>query len=144
MSTSSSDLLLSDVPIFAPNVENWTCVNCDYFDFHDLSAFIRDVSYVLLMVNIRSCKKKFNQFLAYYFSILKYFSCIILMEIWLTADIDNIFVLPGFHCHNLYRGGLGGGIKVYVRDSIQSKIIENLTFINDLFEMLTVELLFFS
>ena len=64
------------------------------------------------------------------------------MEIWLTADTDNIFVLPGFHCFNLYRDGLGGGIRVYVRDSIQSKIIEHLTFINDLFEMLTVELLF--
>ena len=102
MSPSSSDLLLSDVPIFAPDVENWTRVNCDYFDVHDLSAFIRDVSFVLLMVNIRSCRNNFNQFLAYFFSILKYFSCIILTEIWLTADIDNICVLPGFHCHNLY------------------------------------------
>ena len=31
---SSSDLTLSDIPIFTPDIENWTHVNCGYFDVH--------------------------------------------------------------------------------------------------------------
>lgn len=94
------------------------------------------------MLNIRSCKKNFNQFLAYFCTFLSYFSCIIFTETWLTPERDNVFQIPGFYCHNLYRNNLGGGVKLYIKNGIQSKLLGNFTLLNDLMEVLTVELLF--
>lgn len=139
---SLEDFSLNDVPIFHPDVENWSQVHCDYNDMDSLPAIIKCASFALLLINIRSCRKNFNQFLAYFCNFLTFFSCIILTETWLTADLDNVFSLSGFYCHNLYRNGLGGGIKLYVKNSIQSRILNEFTFINDLFEILSVELLF--
>ena len=100
------------------------------------------MSFAVLMINIRSCRKNFSQFIAYFCNVLSYFSCIILTETWLTEHIDNVFNIPGFYCFNLYRNNFGGGIKMYFRNSIQARMLEDFTFINNYFEMLTVELIF--
>ena len=95
-------LSLDDVPIFIPDVDNWNQPNCNYISVGDLPSFTC-ISFALLMLNIRSCKKNFNQFLACFCDVLSSFSCILLTETWLTADVDNVFDIPGFYCFNLYR-----------------------------------------
>ena len=138
------DFTLEDVPVFVPDVADWNAAPCDFVDVNDLSNFIHIASFSILMINIHSCKKNFDQFSAYFCDFLAYFSCIIFTETWLTADRDNVFSIPGFYCHNLYRNGrtLGGGIKIYLRNCIQSKVLNDFTLINDLCELLTVELIF--
>ena len=131
-----------DIPEFIPEIESFTPANCKYFDIDDFSTFTYNASFTVLMFNIRSCKKNFNQFLAYFCDLLSYFSCIVLTETWLTPERDNVFHIPGFYCHNLYRNNLGGGIKLYIRNGLQSRLLTNFTLLNDLLEMLTVELLF--
>ena len=42
----------------------------------------------------------------------------------------------------MYRDHYGGGIKLYLKDDIQSRLLSDFTFINDLFEALSVEPLF--
>ena len=112
MASTSIDLTLNDVPVFYPDIENWSSVDCDYNKVNDLPVIMQCASFRLLMLNIRSCRKNFNQFLAYFCNFLTLFSCIILTETWLTADLDNVFGLPGFLSHNLHRNSLGGGIKL--------------------------------
>ena len=133
---------MNDWPIFAPDFDNWVQPNCNVINIVDLSTFVPCISFAVLMINIRSCRKNFNQFIANFCNILSYFTCIIFTETWLTADVDNIFSIPGYYCFNLYRNNFGGGIKMYFKNGVQSKMLDNFTFINDYFEMLTIELTF--
>ena len=73
---------------------------------------------------------------------MSYFSCIIFTETWLTSDFNSTFNIPGFCSRNLYHDHYGGGIKLYIKDGIQSRLLSNFTFTNDLFEVPSVELLF--
>ena len=136
------DLPMNDVPFFAPDFDNWLQPNCNYINIADLSSYVPCISFAVLMINIRSCRKNFNQFIAQFCNVLSYFSCIIFTETWLTEDVDNVFNIPGYYCFNLYRNNFGGGIKMYFKNCIQGRILEDFTFINDYFEMLTVELMF--
>ena len=70
------------------------------------------------------------------------FTCMIFTETWLTPERDKIFNIPGFYCYDIYRNQYGLGIKMYLKDCIQSRILECFTVINDLLEILTVELFY--
>ena len=94
------------------------------------------------MINIRSCCKSFDQFIANFCHCIYKFSHIILTETWLTQEKYNTFSISGFYCYKFYHGQCGGGIKVYVKNGIESRILENFMLLNHLFELLTVELLF--
>ena len=94
------------------------------------------------MFNVRSCKRNFGQFLSCFSNVLTYFTCILLVETWLTKDRDVSYVIPGFYSYDLYRDQFGGGIKLYVKDGVRTRLIDEYTFLNDLFEVLTVEFMF--
>ena len=132
----------ADFPEYVPDLDDYNVPNCSYLNVEDLSPFICSLALSLLMLNIRSCKKNFDNFIANFYNCIKYFSCIILTETWLTVDRDKTFDIPGYYCCNLYRNQYGGGIKVYLKNCIQSRILSDFTVINNLFEMLTVELIF--
>ena len=129
-------------PEFNPEVENFEKPNCHYLNVDCLSRYVDGISMSILMINIRSCSKNFDQFISVFCKYLTYFTCIILTETWLTQDRDNIFSIPSFRCVDLYRNNYGGGIKIYVKDSVKTKILSNFTVMSDLLEMLTIELLF--
>ena len=126
-----------DFPVFALDVNDWTPPNCSYTDIRDITHAVHIASFAILMINIRSCKKNFDSFIAHFSNILACFSCIIFTETWLTSDLDNFFHIPGFYSNNLYRDHYGGGIKLYIKNGIKSRLLSNFTFINDLFEMLS-------
>ena len=52
-------------------------------------------SFSLFHLNIRSCRRNFNLFLAFLTEIIFRFSVIVLTETWLSHDIDNIFEIEG-------------------------------------------------
>ena len=131
-----------DYPEFVPEVENYVRPYCHYLNVECLSHYVNGIYLSILMLNIRSCCKNFDQFISTFGNYIKFFTCIILTETWLTQDRDNIFNIHGFYCTDLYRNNYGGGIKVYVKDHIQSKILDRFTIISDLCEMLTIELLY--
>ena len=133
-----------DYPEYVPDVDNYILPNCSYLDVDDLYQFICGLSLSILMLNIRSCRKNFDNFMANFSSCIKYFSCVIFTETWLSQDRDRIFDIPGFYCCDLYRNHYGGGIKLYIKNCIQSKVLNNFTVINDVLEMLTVELIFYG
>lgn len=139
MNGLADDLL--DYPEFVPDVENYVPSNCNYMNVEELSYLIFGVSLSILIINIRSCRKNFDHFIEHFQENLFKFSLIIFTETWLTPDYDNIFSIPGYNCHNLYRNQYGGGIKLYVKNCIKAKIIDNFCMLHDLCEMLTIELL---
>ena len=133
-----------DYPEFIPDIDNYIKPNCRYLDIECISEYVNGVSLSILMLNIRSCCKNFDQFILTFCNFISYFTCIILTETWLTQDRDNVFDSQGFHCANLYRNNKGGGIKIYLKDSVQYEVLNRYAFVNGLFEMLTVELLYCS
>ena len=131
-------------PEFIPDVDNYLQPNCRYLNVEYLSDFVNGITLSILMLNIRSCCKNFDQFISTFCNVISSFTCLILTETWLTQDRDNVFNIPGFHCINLYRNNQGGGIKIYFKEPIQCKVLNRYTFVSNLFEMLTVELLYGS
>ena len=95
------DLSLGNVPAFIPDVDNWTQPNCNYINVEELLLFESCITFSVLMLNIRNCRKSFNNFLANFCNVLTCFSRILLTETWLTAEVDNAFNIPGFYCFNL-------------------------------------------
>ena len=138
---SAIDLSSHMYPKFVPDVDNYVPVDCRFYDFNDFLPLVSAISFNVFMLNIRSCKKNFNMFLAYFSQFLAYFSCIILTETWLIAEQDNVFTVPGFYHYNVYRDHRGGGIKIFIKNGIQTKILKDYTLLNEYFEMLSVELL---
>ena len=138
---SAGDLFVN-YPVYVPDIDNYVSPNCSYVNVEDLSPFICSLSLSILMLNIRSCKKNFDSFIANFYNCIKSFSCIIFTETWLSEERDKSFEIPGFYCCNLYRNHYGGGIKVYLKNCIKSKILENFTLCTHLFEMLTIELIY--
>ena len=126
-------------PKYLPDLDNVHVTNCNYCDVSDLHIF-NSLFFSILMINIRSCKKNFNHFLALFSSVLTYFTCIVFTETWLSCESDNVYSIPGFHYYDLYRNQYGGGIKIYVRNGIHTRVLSDFTLLSDLFEMLTIEL----
>ena len=93
------------------------------------------------MLNVRSLRKNFTQFLAYFSYMFVHFSFILLTEIWLDDDFADTFVLPGFYKFDLCRNNYGGGVRLFVRDGISASVLSDFTLMNDYIEILTVECL---
>ena len=130
----------NDFPVFNPEFEGFVFPRCDYIGIDDLYPFITGLSLSILMFNIRSQKQNFNAFLSKFSDCFNYFSVIALTETWLTVDRDCAFSIPGFYSFNLYRNQYGGGLRFYFRDCFRTRILKDFTFINDFFEILSVEL----
>ena len=65
------------------------------------------------------------------------FSLIVLYETWLTADVDYGFTLPGYEHINVYRNNFGGGIKILYQSKFNIEVLNDLTFVCDIMEVLT-------
>ena len=137
-----ADDVFSGYPEYVPNIDNYNVPNCSYLHVEDLSPFICSMAFSILMFNIRSCKKNFDNFIANFYNCITSFSCIVLTETWLTEERDKTFDIPGYYCYNLYRNQYGGGIKVYLKNCIKSRILNDFTVNNNLLEMLTIELIY--
>ena len=131
-----------DYPEFVPDVDDYLPSSCSYMNVECLSNIINGVSLTILLLNIRSCRKNSDEFISTFFNYFSHFTCIIFTETWLSKDCDTVFNIDGFYCIDLYRNNYGGGIKIYVKDYIQSKVLDNFSFVNDVLELLTIELLY--
>lgn len=69
-------------------------------------------------MNIRSLRLNFNSFLASIHNIINKINFIVLVETNITDNENNIFNINGFNSLFLNRDGRGGGIALYVRESL--------------------------
>ena len=131
--------LLDDYPVFIPDLDHFNHVECKYCD-SDVFFNYKSHSFLnILMFNVRSLRKNFSLFLAYFSYVFIYFSFILLTETWLDPDFTDTFNLPGFYKFDLCRNNYGGGVRLFIRDGIQASILSDFTFINDFIEILTLE-----
>ena len=63
----------TDFPVFTLDVDDWTPPNCRYADITDINNALYVASFAILMINIRSCKKNFDSFVAHFGNILDAF-----------------------------------------------------------------------
>ena len=133
--------LLENYPSFGPDIENFNHVECKYLTPDTLFTSTCNSLVNVMLFNVRSLRKNFPQFLAYFSCILVHVSFILLTETWLDPDFSDCFSLPGFCKLDLCRNNYGGGVRVFVREDIQTSILSDFTHGNDFIEMLTVKCL---
>ena len=90
----------------------------------------------LFHINIRNCRKNFSLLELFLKSIIISLSIIILTEI----SCDFLCELKEYRSYVVYRTTHGGGIKIYIRDSLSAMIINEMSFVNELYECLFCEL----
>ena len=138
-----------DYPIFNPEYDTLDSIpiNCNLLSPHEFVGY-REIDseskFSMFHINIRSCRSNFAKLHLFLQTLVFTFYVIILTETWLSEDCDFLFELDGYKSHSLYRNNHGGGIKLYVREDIEFKILNQLSFINDLYECLSCELFLFS
>ena len=98
-------------------------------------------TFSMMMYNIRSCRKNFGTFLTFLCNLKVKLSFIVLVETWLIADTDHAFHIDGYKQVNIYRDNLGGGIKFFYNELLDVEIIDRLTFVNNVMEVLTLYLI---
>ena len=128
-SISFRDENLNDYP-------NVVCNDVDLEQFRQLK--LHSHSFSLLNVNIRSCRRNFPSLEAFLSIQNSNFSIISLTETWLEESHDHAFNLYGYKKYSLYRNRYGGGVSIYVRSSLNSKIISELSYVSDDIEILTL------
>ena len=135
--------MMDALPVFDIATDDDTpTVNCVSLEPPNFPDFIRPYSknnFSLINFNIRSCRQNFASFIAFlstYFTILK-LSVVVLCETWLSESSDCGFDLPGYSQVNLYRNNHGGGIKAYCNNDYKIELVNFLTFLNNVIEVLS-------
>ena len=107
-------------------------------------SLLKWIHFHFFYMNIRSCRQNFSQLQLFLSTVLFKFTVIILTETWLSESSDLLCEVDGYNSFATHRNNHGGGIKIFVRDSISINIINEMSFINDLYESLTCEIFLFS
>lgn len=121
------------------NQGNYPNVVCDIIDldgFGDIRIASNSIS--VLNVNIRSCRRNFPK-LEYLLSLRqRNFDIITLTETWLEKNIDHCFNLNGYNKFDVYRNSHGGGVSIYAKNNFKVEVLNNLTFVSEQLEMLSL------
>ena len=130
---------LDDHPTFSLDIDAIDSPPCKYVDFKDIPVYVTTKLFALLLFNVRSCRKNFNEFECVFYEYFKHFSCIALTETWLTQDFADLYSIHGFRSFNVYRTPNGGGIRLYCKDDLDVIFIPEFSYVSDVCEMLTVQ-----
>ena len=129
-------------PIFQLDIEHFNPPPCFYSDLYNIRFLNKPEKFSLLLLNIRSVRKNFLNFISYFQDYLSSFTCIVIVETWLLEEHKHIFKINGFKCLDTYRSNFGGGIRLYYKCNMSVELLSNYTNVNELFEMLSVEIVF--
>jgi len=100
-----------------------------------------DVNFSVLHVNARSLSKNFEQLYVYLTNLDHRFSIIAITETWTTVNNEMIYKIPGYNHVVKSRDGRGGGVALYVIDSLKFNVRADLNAIaNPSFECIFVEI----
>lgn len=115
--------------------------NCQYYQPHGFNQqYSSDKSSLkVINFNIRSVKKNMDEFILFLKSVRVEFHIIVLTETWLDDEAEFLDVAGyrAYHSVRTKRGG--GGVSVLVSNEFDSKSIPNLSFVGNLYEMCSVE-----
>ena len=75
-----------DHPTFILDINEFDFPACNYVEFKDIPVCAPLNQFSLLLFNVRSCRKNFNEFECIFNDYFRHFTCIALTETWLTKD----------------------------------------------------------
>ena len=129
-----------------PDAEEIPHVPCQMSSPLDLKSMLKNTyinnSFSLLSLNMRSIRKNFSSLLSFLSMIMFKFTIMILVETWLSEDIDIGFNIEGYKQLNIYRNAFGGGVKLYYDVMANAEIIESMTFVRDYMEVISINLFY--
>ena len=140
MAHPSQTNIFAEHPTFKLDIEEFHPPVCKYVEFKDIPVYAPLKQFSLLLFNIRSCRKNFNEFESIFYDYFKNFDCIVLTETWLTQDFDNLFFIHGFRSFNVYRTPNDGGIRLYCKNDLDVTFIPEFSLVTNIYEMLTIHI----
>jgi len=123
--------------------------DASYFDvdnrcsFYDCNGF-KDIvfggnSFNIIHMNIRSVNRNLDEFLLCLTNFKTKFSVIVLTETWLSSSSDWLDI-PGYLAfHSIRESKAGGGVSILVKDSLSAELLPSLTYNNQFFESVGVD-----
>ena len=114
--------------------------HCRYLDIVNCSSYNWSNNISILLCNIRSCRRNFLDFTSYFNDVLFNYSCIILIETWLSNECENVFRINGYRFIDLYRNNYGGGIRLYTKETLNVNVLQEYFLITDVTEMIVTEI----
>lgn len=116
-------------------------VNCRKTTINEFSKLkLQPNSFSIIHVNIRSARENFSSLESLLSLNKQCFDVIALTETWLSENTDHTYNLLGYKKFSLYRNGRGGGITVYVKGSHAVELVNGLSFMSEITEVLTLNI----
>ena len=134
-----------DVSFFVVNIRS---LNTEYFSLPDVkigfSKFESPDTFSVLHLNIRSLRKNFEDLKELYKTLNLKFSKVCFSETWADDDKlenDSLIQLPGYNVlHQIRKNCRGGGISVFVHDSLSFKRPEKFGINSEAVESLSIKI----
>ena len=113
----------------------------DHFNKRTFNLEIDNKSFSLIHSNIRSIPKNLQNFESYLSNLNHDFSIIALSETWLKDHTVDLYNMKGYSSEHKYRKSRsGGGVSLYIMDSIEYCVREDLSIQNQYIESLFIEI----
>ena len=128
------------------NQFNSSLKSCDYYLEDSFNKKISDIhvpsgSLSVVHANIRSIPKNLKRFETYLNNLDYNFNFLAFSETWLKADNYDSYNISGYGAEHNYRPNrTGGGVSLYIRESIEYTLREDLRFNQGVIESLFVEI----
>ena len=102
---------------------------------------VPDRIFSVLHMNTRSILKKINDLEVFFASLNKIPDVLAISESWLLEHNQHSAVIDGFKGYHLTRqSGLEhGGVSCFIREHLESELLDQFSFINDIIELCTVK-----
>ena len=132
--------IFENYPTFLLGSEFDLVPQCRFLNIDNLTFHVPNDNLSILVFDIRSCHKNFSDFICNFSDYVCRFTIIVLLKTWLTEDISRLFPIYGFKHFDIFRVNEGGGIRVSVKNFINTKVLPTYTMVSDLYELLTLEM----
>ena len=108
-----------------PNIDfDEHCPPTEDVTWRDFSKLYTKNNLGFLMMNARSIKNKFSEFVLYVTSLKAKATYILITETWLNECSDFMYEIPGYKSINYYRMGRnGGGMKLFLLTPLRSGLV---------------------
>ena len=125
----------ANLVILNDNQDNFNCNYCSIDSFKVLKQQFSQKGLSVISFNVRSFGKNGDEFVGYLSNCEHDFDVIILTETWAKDETQTLCHIPGYHAtHNLRDNRKGGGVSIFVRESINFSVIETTNISSDYIE----------
>ena len=121
--------------------QNISSLNAQYFN---IDVSISSDSFLVLQINVRSMQKNFEKFQEFFKTLKFNFSAVCLSETWcdsIDSTKNSNYRLHGYKSfHQTRDGRKGGGLCIFLRNTLSYKIRSDLNMNSDAIECLCLEI----